>query len=64
MNSDGYVLIIMPCEEKGGAEKQFRFPLELGTQRPQTAQWTITGSGAVIVSKTGIGPFITHITPR
>lgn len=46
------------------AEKQFRFPLELGTQRPQTAQWTITGSGAVIVSKNGTGPFITHITPR
>lgn len=44
------------------AEKQFRFPLELGNQRPQTSQWTITGSGAAIVSKSGEGPFITHIT--
>lgn len=26
------------------AEKQFRFPLELGNQRPQTSQWTVTGS--------------------
>jgi stage V sporulation protein AD len=25
------------------AEKQFRFPLELGNQRPPTSQWTVTG---------------------
>ena len=45
------------------AEKQFRFPLELGNQRPPTSQWTVTGSGSVILSKDGNGPFITHITP-
>ena len=45
------------------AEKQFRFPLELGNQRPQSAQWTVTGSGCAIISKTGQGPYITHITP-
>ena len=45
------------------AEKQFRFPLELGNQRPPTSQWTVTGSGAVILSQNGNGPFITHITP-
>lgn len=45
------------------AEKQFRFPLELGNQRPQTSQWTVTGAGAVVLSKNGSGPFITHITP-
>lgn len=44
------------------AEKQFRFPLELGNQRPPSAQWTVTGAGAAIVSKTGQGPFITSIT--
>lgn len=32
-----------------GAEKQFRFPLAYGNQRPQAATWTVTGSGAVIV---------------
>lgn len=32
-----------------GAEKQFRFPLGYGNQRPQAASWTVTGSGAVIV---------------
>lgn len=45
------------------AEKQFRFPLELGTQRPQSSQWTVTGSGAAILSKNGTGPFITSFTP-
>ncbi len=45
------------------AEKQFRFPLELGNQRPQSSQWTVTGSGAAIVSKDGAGPYITNITP-
>ena len=45
------------------AEKQFRFPLELGNQRPPTSQWTVTGSGAAILSKKGNGPYITHITP-
>ena len=45
------------------AEKQFRFPLELGNQRPPSAQWTVTGSGAAILTKSGQGPFITTITP-
>lgn len=45
------------------AEKQFRFPLELGNQRTPTSQWTVTGSGAAILSKQGNGPRITHITP-
>lgn len=44
------------------AEKQFRFPLELGNQRSPSAQWTVTGSGASILSKNGLGPFITNIT--
>ncbi len=44
------------------AEKQFRFPLELGNQRPPSAQWTVTGSGAALLSKNGQGPFVTTIT--
>ena len=31
------------------SERQFRFPLEYGGQRPPSAQWTVTGSGAVVV---------------
>lgn len=45
------------------AEKQFRFPLELGNQRPQSAQWTVTGAGAAVLAKNGTGPFVTHFTP-
>ena len=45
------------------AEKQFRFPLELGNQRPQTSQWTVTGAGSAIISKDGFGPFVTSATP-
>ncbi len=44
------------------AERQFRFPLEYGGQRPPTAQWTVTGSGACVLSKDGHGPYITHAT--
>ncbi len=32
-----------------GAEKQFRFPLGYGAQRPKAATWTVTGSGAVVL---------------
>ena len=45
------------------AERQYRTPLEYGCQRTPTAQWTVTGSGAVILSRGGTGPRITHITP-
>lgn len=44
------------------AEKQFRYPLELGTQRPLTSTWTVTGDGAAVLSKHGFGPFITGMT--
>lgn len=33
------------------AEMQFRTPLEYGAQRTPTAQWTVTGAGAFILSK-------------
>ncbi len=32
------------------AEKQFRFPLELGVQRPLTSTWTVTGDGSAVLS--------------
>jgi len=32
------------------AERQFRFPLEYGGQRPPTSQWTVTGAGAFVIS--------------
>lgn len=44
------------------AEKQFRYPLELGSQRTPTSQWTVTGAGGAMLSNTGIGPYISCIT--
>lgn len=44
------------------AERQFRFPTELGVQRPMTAQWTVTGAGAAVLADKGSGPVITHAT--
>lgn len=35
------------------AEKQFRTPLEYGSQRPPSAQWTVTGAGAVVLGHEG-----------
>ena len=32
------------------AERQYRTPLEFGNQRPPTAQWTVTGAGATVLS--------------
>ncbi len=32
------------------AEKEFRFPLAYGNQRPLSASWTVTGSGAFVLS--------------
>ena len=31
------------------AERQYRYPLEFGSQRPPTAQWTVTGAGATLL---------------
>ncbi len=44
------------------AEKQFRFPLDLGTQRPPTSTWTVTGAGAALLSVKNEHPYITAIT--
>lgn len=33
------------------AERQYRFPLEYGSQRPPTAQWTVTGAGACVIER-------------
>jgi stage V sporulation protein AD len=44
------------------AERQLRFPTEQGVQRSMTAQWTVTGAGSYILSVTGSGIRITHVT--
>lgn len=68
--SAGYAnhVIAVTSSHFGGAEKQFRFPLEYGNQRPLSATWTVTGSGAFLVSATSMSqpmheyPLITSVT--
>ncbi len=35
------------------AERQYRYPLELGNTRPPQAQWTVTGAGGVLIADMG-----------
>lgn len=41
------------------AERQFRYPLELGTQRPPQASWTATACGCALLKSSGRGIRIT-----
>lgn len=44
------------------AERQYRYPLELGCTRPPLSQWTVTGAGASLISSKGKGLKITSAT--
>lgn len=45
------------------AERQFRMPLEYGGQRPPSSQWTVTGSGAVILGTHDKPPYLSYFCP-
>lgn len=44
------------------SEKQYRFPLEYGGVRTPTSQWTVTGSGALVLSNKGTSLKVTSMT--
>lgn len=44
------------------AERQYRYPLEFGAQRPPTSQWTVTGAGASLLSTQPKAPVLARIT--
>ncbi|MBE7084943.1 MAG: stage V sporulation protein AD [Clostridiales bacterium] len=44
------------------AERQYRYPLELGNTRPPQSQWTVTGAGGVMIGREGSDIAITHAT--
>lgn len=50
------------ASHNGAAERQYRYPTEYGSQRKPYAQWTVTGSGAVVLTAQGDGPRVTHVT--
>lgn len=45
----GDYMLAVTSSHFGSAEKEFRFPLGYANQRPLSAQWTVTGSGAFLV---------------
>ena len=46
-------VLVSASSHFASAEKEFRFPLEYGNQRPYSAAWTVTGCGAVLLSSGG-----------
>ena len=54
--------VAMTSSHFASSERQYRFPLGYGGQRTPTAQWTVTGAGAALVSAEGKGPKITACT--
>ncbi len=54
--------VAMTSSHFASSERQYRFPLGYGGQRTSTAQWTVTGSGAVLLQHEGNGPKITAAT--
>lgn len=50
------------CSHNCTAEKQYRYPTEYGSQKPPTAQYTVTGAGACVVRPGGDGPIIEAAT--
>ena len=62
--SGGYCrkTLTMASSHFASSERQYRFPLGYGGQRTPTAQWTVTGAGAVLLSQHGKGPYLRAAT--
>lgn len=62
--SGGYSdnVVALTSSHFASSERQYRFPLGYGGQRTPTSQWTVTGSGAVLLKSCGNGPKVTGCT--
>ena len=58
----GECMLAVTSSHFGSAEKEFRFPLGYANQRPLSAQWTVTGSGAFLVGTKRSHVRITGVT--
>lgn len=58
----GEYMLAVTSSHFGSAEKEFRFPLGYANQRPLSAHWTVTGSGAFLVGAQKSRVKITGIT--
>ena len=62
---DGKYMDVVACGASShfsSAERQYRYPLELGCTRPPLAQWTVTGAGACVLGREEKGVAITGAT--
>ncbi|NBD22921.1 stage V sporulation protein AD [Paenibacillus glycinis] len=57
-SGSGQYVLAGTCSHNCTAEKQFRYPTEYGAQKPPTAQYTVTGAGAVVIAPDGEGPVV------
>lgn len=55
-------VVAMTSSHFAASERQYRFPLDYGGQRPPTSQWTVTGAGAALLCSGGKGPRIESCT--
>ena len=58
----GEPVMALTSSHFASAEKEFRFPLAYGNQRPLSASWTVTGSGACILGRNKGSCLITGLT--
>ncbi len=55
-------LLLTSSSHYMSAERQYRYPTEFATQRPPTAQWTVTGAGAILLGIGTSGVAVTSAT--
>jgi len=55
-------IVVSASSHFSSAERQYRSPLESGVQRKMTAQWTVTGAGATLITNHSKPPYVTHVT--
>lgn len=58
----GEKIICGAVSHNAAAEKQYRYPNEYGSQKPPTAQWTVTGAGVALIGSAGDGPRVASAT--
>ena len=61
-SQSGNNVICGTVSHNAAVEKQYRYPNEYGSQKPPTAQWTVTGAGVAVLSSEGQGHRVTSAT--
>lgn len=61
-SKSGNYVICGAVSHNASVEKQYRYPTEYGSQKPPTAQWTVTGAGVALLASEGEGPRVTSAT--